>query len=447
MSGQSNGGSAALILPPDLESRGFKPNAPVVLAEALRRGKISPREIASFIPREIARDRDKMTSSIIWISGLMKSNQAVVMPDREAGKIIIPSQPKLVIVRTEERQLQPTNRRILVTHSGPVKVQPSLFQKIGQWYNSDSFGEYLEMIGKVPLLSQEQEQELGRRILEDNDLDARNQLVEHNLRLVVWVARRYAKRARFTSMEMLDIVQEGNLGLITAADKYDYKVGRFTTMATWWVRQAIGRAMQDQKSSIRVPVHVQEAQWNIVKAVRKLTQESGRKPSLDEVAKISGIPVDKIKKIRAATKVRMVSFDQEITAHTSRGDSETSLLEVLMDERVLTADTRMEALEELESARTAVNKTLHDLGTTLSLSMRDQEIFKMFYGFDGSGRKQTLDFVGQQIGVTRERIRQIIAKIWHRVNDLGGDMDHDRLMQEIWRIEELEKLVTLTASL
>jgi RNA polymerase primary sigma factor len=448
MPDSSNSGSAAVGLPLDFESRGFKPNAEMVLVEAIKRGKISPREIASFIPQGMMRDRERLTQTIIWIQGLIKSSQMVVTPDREAQHAVASNKPMLVLVRTEERELQRTNRRILIADDGSSREQPSLFEHVGKRYNSDALAVYLKQIGKFPLLSKEQEQELGRRILEEDDLDARNQLGEHNLRLVVWVARRYAKRARWTSMEMLDLIQEGNLGLIMAAEKYDYKIARFTTMATWWVRQAIGRATQDQMSSIRVPVHIQEANWSIVKAVRKLKQENGRKPSIVEVAAASGIPEDKIKKIRAATKVRMVSFDQAVTAHTSRGgDTETTILDLLMDERVLTADTRLEALDELEAARKAVNTTLHQMAAGLSLSMRDQDIFKAFYGFDGHGERRTLDATGQLFGLTRERIRQVIAKIWHRVSDEGGDMDHDRLVEELNRIEELEKLVTITASL
>lgn len=409
------GTAATVAIPSDLASRGFKPNAELVLTEALKRGKISPREIAAFIPKEMARDRELMTSSIAWISEFVRSTNATIMRDHEAINVVLPTKAKATLLeQSRDRGFRSTGRRLKES-----------------------------LTGKHTLLTEEEERELGRRILEENDLDARNELVEHNRRLVGWTAKRFWNRIQGTSIDMEDLVQEGMLGLITAAERYDYRVGRFTTYASWWIRQAIGRSLQNQKDLVRLPVNLQEMQWEMVKAVRKFKKEHGRKPTLNETSAISGIPVERIMRLREATAKRVVSLDQGISTHSHKDQSEVSLGNIISDERVLPADIRLEALGELEAARKAVNNTLAELATKLALSGRDRKVFEMFYGFDGSGRKRTLEYVGQKFSITRERIRQIIAKIWDRVGESGSDMDHDRFMEERDRIEQLEKLVAL----
>lgn len=411
MSGQP----VIVALPSDLVSKGFKPNAELVLTEALKRGKISPREIAAFIPKEIARNRDLMASSVEWISELMKSSNATIMPDREAIHVVLPTKAKIFLLHeNRERDLRSTGRRL-----------------------KSSYTE------RHTLLTEEEERELGRRVLEDNDLDARNELVEHNRRLAWWIARKHYNRVAHTSIEIEDLVQEGILGLITAAQRYDYRVGRFTTYASWWIRAMIGRAIQDQKDIVRVPVHAQETWWEITKDIRKFRRDNGRKPTLEDIATATGIPVEKIRKLREATQRRVVSLDQTSPTHRAKDDSEVSLGALISDERVLPADIRIEAEEELQVARKAINDTLEQLANSLGLSGRDRKVFEMFYGFDGFGRKRTMNYVGKQFHVTRARIQQVLARIWQRVSDSGGDMDHSRFMEELGRIEELEKLVAL----
>ena len=248
---------------------------------------------------------------------------------------------------------------------------------------------YLKEIGKVPLLSAEREIELAKR-MEEGDEDAKKELAEANLRLVVSIAKRYVGRG----MLFLDLIQEGNLGLIKAVEKFDYKKGyKFSTYATWWIRQAITRAIADQARTIRIPVHMVETINKLIRVSRQLLQELGREPSPEEIAKEMSMPVDRVREI--------LKISQEpVSLETPIGEEEDSHLgDFIKDDNVpVPADAAAFTLlkEQLEEV----------LGT---LTEREQKVLTLRFGLE-DGRARTLEEVGKEFNVTRERIRQIEAK-------------------------------------
>ena len=248
---------------------------------------------------------------------------------------------------------------------------------------------YLKEIGKVPLLTAEEEIDLAKR-MESGDEDAKKRLAEANLRLVVSIAKRYVGRG----MLFLDLIQEGNLGLIKAVEKFDYNKGfKFSTYATWWIRQAITRAIADQARTIRIPVHMVETINKLVRVSRQLLQELGREPSPDEIAERMEIPVERVREI--------LKISQEpVSLETPIGEEEDSHLgDFIQDDNVpVPADA---------AAFTLLKEQLVEvLGT---LTEREQKVLRLRFGLD-DGRARTLEEVGKEFNVTRERIRQIEAK-------------------------------------
>ena len=248
---------------------------------------------------------------------------------------------------------------------------------------------YLKEIGKVPLLSAEEEIELAKR-MELGDQEAKKRLAEANLRLVVSIAKRYVGRG----MLFLDLIQEGNLGLIKAVEKFDYRKGyKFSTYATWWIRQAITRAIADQARTIRIPVHMVETINKLIRVSRQLLQELGREPTPEEIAKEMDMPVERVREI--------LKISQEpVSLETPIGEEEDSHLgDFIQDDNVpVPADAAAFTLlkEQLEEV----------LGT---LTEREQKVLTLRFGLE-DGRARTLEEVGKEFNVTRERIRQIEAK-------------------------------------
>ena len=248
---------------------------------------------------------------------------------------------------------------------------------------------YLKEIGKVPLLSMEDEIELAKRI-ELGDEAAKQQLAEANLRLVVSIAKRYVGRG----MQFLDLIQEGNLGLIKAVEKFDYKKGyKFSTYATWWIRQAITRAIADQARTIRIPVHMVETINRLIRVSRQLLQELGREPTMEEIGKRVDMPAERVAEI-------MKMSQEPVSLETPVGEEEDSHLgDFIQDDHV--------TVPQDAAAYTLLHEQLMEvLGT---LTEREQKVLRLRFGLD-DGRPRTLEEVGKQFHVTRERIRQIEAK-------------------------------------
>ena len=253
----------------------------------------------------------------------------------------------------------------------------------------DSVRMYLKEIGQIALLKKPEEVALAKRVAA-GDIMASKQLAEANLRLVVSIAKKYIGRG----LSLLDLIQEGNIGLMKAVDKFDYKRGfKFSTYATWWIKQAITRAIADQARTIRIPVHMVETMNRLARTQRQMVQELGRPPSPEEIANEMGIEVEKVNHI--------LKISQEtVSLEKSVGDEDDSLLgDFIKDEDSLTPD---------EQSAQELLKT--DIGTVLHLlTPREQKILKMRFGLDGEWA-HTLEEVGHEFGVTRERIRQIEAK-------------------------------------
>ena len=251
---------------------------------------------------------------------------------------------------------------------------------------------YLKEIGKVPLLSAEEEVELARRMEaggSDGEL-AKQKLCEANLRLVVSIAKKYVGRG----MHLLDLIQEGNLGLIKAVDKFDYTKGyKFSTYATWWIRQAITRSIADQARTIRIPVHMVETINKLIRVSRQLLQENGREPSPEEIADEMGITVDKVREILKIAQ-------EPVSLETPIGEEEDSHLGDFIPDDEAPAPADAAAFSMLKEQLVDV------LGT---LTEREQKVLKLLFGLE-DGRARTLEEVGKTFDVTRERIRQIEAK-------------------------------------
>ncbi|MFO7160337.1 MAG: RNA polymerase sigma factor RpoD [[Clostridium] cellulosi] len=248
---------------------------------------------------------------------------------------------------------------------------------------------YLKEIGRVPLLTSEEEIELARR-MGNGDEEARKRLAEANLRLVVSIAKRYVGRG----MQFLDLIQEGNLGLIKAVEKFDYTKGyKFSTYATWWIRQAITRAIADQARTIRIPVHMVETINKVVRVERQLLQELGRQPQANEIAQVMGMSVEKVREI-------MKVAQEPVSLETPIGEEEDSHLgDFIPDED---APAPAEAASHI-LLREQLGDVLH------TLTPREEKVLRLRFGLD-DGRPRTLEEVGKEFNVTRERIRQIEAK-------------------------------------
>ena len=248
---------------------------------------------------------------------------------------------------------------------------------------------YLKDIGKVPLLSADDEIELARKMM-DGDEDAKRELSIANLRLVVSIAKRYVGRG----MQFLDLIQEGNLGLMKAVEKFDYQKGfKFSTYATWWIRQAITRAIADQARTIRRPGHMVETINKVLRVQRQLMQEFGREPTPEEIAKEMGIPEQRV------VEIQKISQDP-VSLETPIGEEEDSHLGDFIEDEQAPAPTDAVALSLLKE------QLIHVLDT---LTPREEKVLRLRYGID-DGKPRTLEEVGKEFNVTRERIRQIEAK-------------------------------------
>jgi len=248
---------------------------------------------------------------------------------------------------------------------------------------------YLKEIGKVPLLSSEQEIAYAQQI-EEGSLKAKKKLAEANLRLVVSIAKRYVGRG----MLFLDLIQEGNLGLIKAVEKFDYRKGyKFSTYATWWIRQAITRAIADQARTIRIPVHMVETINKLIRVQRQLLQELGRDPLPEEISKVMELPVEKVREIQKIAQ-------EPVSLETPIGEEEDSHLGDFIPDDEAPAPAEAAAFTMLKEQLISVLDTL---------TPREEKVLRLRFGLD-DGRARTLEEVGKEFNVTRERIRQIEAK-------------------------------------
>lgn len=267
---------------------------------------------------------------------------------------------------------------------------PKVQESISSVNTDDSVKIYLQQIGKIPLLSSAEELDVAKKIKEEQSEFAKNILVNANLRLVVSIAKKYIGRG----LSFLDLIQEGNIGLMKAAERFDYEKGyKFSTYATWWIQQSITRAIADKARAIRLPIHMIESLNKIKKTTVDLTTELGRTPTKDEIAYRLGIPVSKLTQI---VKSAQSTISIETPANNKKEDS-TKIADYIVDE---TADT--------PDSRVSQESMLEDIQKMLSQLMdKERDVLIMRYGLNNNGEKKTLDEIGSMYGVSRERIRQI----------------------------------------
>ena len=274
---------------------------------------------------------------------------------------------------------------------------PKVQENLSSVNSDDSVRIYLQQIGKIPLLSSEQELDLAKKIYEEHDEFSKNLLVNANLRLVVSIAKKYIGRG----LSFLDLIQEGNMGLMKAASRFDYTKGyKFSTYATWWIQQSITRAIADKARIIRLPIHMIESLGKIRRATIDLTTELGHSPTKQEIAYRLGVPVNKLTQI---IKSAQSTISMETPANSSEDSSK--IADFIVDEDSITPDSRVSQENLFDDIRKMLNQ----------LSPKERDVLILRYGLDNNGTKKTLDEIGSQYGVSRERIRQIenraIAKL------------------------------------
>lgn len=275
---------------------------------------------------------------------------------------------------------------VVLTKTGEIDVEATVPKTLP---TDDPVRMYLKEIGKVSLLTADEERELAIR-MEQGDEEAKKKLCESNLRLVVSIAKRYLNRG----LSFLDLIQEGNLGLIKAVDKFDYTKGyKFSTYATWWIRQAITRSIADQARTIRIPVHMVETINKLIRISRQLLQEYGREPTSEEIAKEMGITVEKVREIKKISQ-------DPVSLETPIGEEEDSHLGDFIPDDDVPAPVDAAAYSMLKEQLMEALDTLSD---------REKKVLMLRFGLE-DGRPRTLEEVGKEFNVTRERIRQIEAK-------------------------------------
>ena len=299
----------------------------------------------------------------------------ILLEDLEKDGIIIQEPKEILDVKTTKKKKRVSKRRKI----DPVQT-------------------YLKEVGSYDLITPEREKELAKKI-EKGDVEAKKKLARANLRLVVSIAKRYVGRS--PNMTMLDLIQEGNLGLFRAVEKFDWKRGyKFSTYATWWIRQAVTRALADQARTIRIPVHMIETISKYTKARRELLKDLGREPLPDEIAAEMGIEVKKVRHIMRISQ-KTISLETPVG---EQGDS--VLIKFIKDDKLIPPSTK--------AARTLLKARLDEI--LVDLTPREQKILSMRFGLE-DGITHTLEQVGQVFGVTRERIRQIEAKALEKIRE------------------------------
>ena len=320
-------------------------------------------------------DFDKNQMDDIYETLMSKGIEIISETEPEDFDAILAENPDVV----EDAEL-------MVEEANELDIESTIPKSIAV---DDPLRMYLKEIGKVPLLTAEEEIELAKR-MEKGDEEAKKRLCEANLRLVVSIAKRYVGRG----MLFLDLIQEGNLGLIKAVDKFDYTKGyKFSTYATWWIRQAITRSIADQARTIRIPVHMVETINKLIRVSRQLLQTYGREPTPDEIAKEMGISVEKVREIQKIAQ-------EPVSLETPIGEEEDSHLGDFIPDEDVPAPAEAAAFSMLKEQLVEVLDTLTE---------REQKVLKLRFGLE-DGRARTLEEVGKEFDVTRERIRQIEAK-------------------------------------
>ena len=481
---QSSAGIPAFLV--EFQSKSKRSATLRILRDAKRRGSITTSEIAELLPGRILKDRallfeiieqfgkylDGSSVSLVnsrWSDQVRererlsqadsRKDTAVPAGDeakhaREAqlarkekgiakGTFSTPISPALYPDHSPEEgdEKEPDVGELLATEDDANKAILSDLEQLEAETNylQDPLLWYYKECYKYRLLKPEEEIDFARRVREEGDLEARNALVCHNLRLVRHIARRYA----WSRLPFADLIQEGNLGLMIAAERFDYRMGRrFSTYAFWWIRQSITRAVMEQSDVIRLPVHVGELRLKVLHATEKLCRGDGRIPTPEVLAEYLEVPLEQVKNtLRAMQLQTTLSLDSRMNGKGgSEDDAGLALEDVVADPNVADPATVLEAKQELEAIYRDLRIVLDAVKELPGDRRRNVAVFKEMHGLNDAGEKKTLEEVGQEFGVTRERIRQILVKIFDKLAEQGIEVDQEALKDHLWRVHELEKL-------
>ena len=371
----------------DMEMQNEKEKVKKLLAKGKEKGVLSYEEIMDSLgttelsPEQIDDIYEQISAMGIKLIHTDLETDKDELSDEDLDITLLETDDSLMTVSTLEDDVPPEDLEDEV-----MDLDLSVPEGVGI---DDPVRMYLKEIGRVPLLSAEEEVELAKR-MEQGDEEAKKKLAEANLRLVVSIAKRYVGRG----MLFLDLIQEGNLGLIKAVEKFDYGKGfKFSTYATWWIRQAITRAIADQARTIRIPVHMVETINKLIRVSRQLLQELGRDPTPEEIAAAMEIPVERVREIQKVAQ-------EPVALETPIGEEEDSHLGDFIEDEDAPAPAEAASYILLKEQLESVLDTL---------TPREEKVLRLRFGLD-DGRSRTLEEVGQEFGVTRERIRQIEAK-------------------------------------
>lgn len=323
------------------------------------------------------------------------------------------------------------------TDDSPIETSEALLSEVEQkdvekLFTYDSVAGYLSEISRTKLLTAAEETELSRRILEENDEEAKQILITRNLLLVVGNTRQFL----WSSLPIADLIQEGNLGLMLAAEKFDARIARFSTYATWWITSSMRRAIMEKSGTIRIRPSTQRLQWKIKAAQNELSENGTRFVSISSIADKLGISKKEVAGA-LARQISMVSLDAPLGVE---GGDEATLEDFILDSSQLAPDSAAEAQEQLVLCCKRLNLILETAACECGVKVRDIAIFKHRYGLNSSTEPLTLDDVSKMFGVTRERVRQITESIWLKLKECGVDFDEAKLKQLLGCIGELEKL-------
>ncbi len=459
----------------------LKPEARQMLHEAQKRGFITPKGISDLFPSSVIKNREKFSKSMgevvkilhainvkveisvqhihththvhihdhgTKISALTARRERKKLTDEEKAKRKLKQTP-FMAPSSSPIDSSPEDEALLVdeTQEPDEKSLEDLEKPVGEekeWTeefifdkdDSRGLNPYYRSVKKYPLLPHSEMMEFARQVQESNDPRAYEIMVLHNLRLPMKIASRYMGRG----IDYDDLVQEGNIGLMKAIERFDYKRGNhFSTYAIWWIRQKMVRAIADFGGLIRLPVHIHDSKKKIWRTSEELMEELGREPTLEEIAMKSGIALSTVESVLRHSDFHIVSLE-DIVWQSSKGPGEKTLGDMTMDETTISPDLFL----EIKEARAEECDTLSLLLATLrSLPIDDRarDVFKAYYSLDGTSENLTLEDIGHTHGVTRERIRQILVKVMKELQAAGIDIDNNEIEALLARKEEFDKIV------
>ncbi len=416
-----------------LKQYGLQASASKPLSKAQKRGTISPEGISELLPVTL-QDQKGLNKAISKVAELLDALKISILVER-------PQKAYQKNGHSQTKTAGPPPEKVKV--NGSTSNGDTVPELVLNGENDGGQSSiYYRQVSQYPLLSHEEVVHLSRRVCTRKDTRARNKLVVHNLRLVLKIARWYLNRG----LDYDDLVQEGNVGLMTAAERYDGRKGfQFSTYSHWWIRQSITRAIANCCSTIRVPVHSQEAGQKILKISADLFQQLGREPSVEEIAARAKVAANVVTKVLARFRIPTVSLDEII--NDGEANTETTLANYIPDTKFIKPSRALEAKEELDEAILDM-RFFFALLAELDWPERNKEAFRMYYGF-GEDRRQdhVLESIGEVMGVTRERIRQIIVQTWTRLLNVDAVFDEASFLAELERIHSLEDIVGMEAVL